>query len=76
MHDGDYYRLLTPGDYIVTADQEGYQPQTQRVTVTEKFHQPAHRLDFKLTPLPPVSFIRDQLAKEIPATFYYRHSLS
>lgn len=57
VHDGDYYRLLTPGEYEVMADQEGYQPQTQRVTVTESHHQPAQRLDFKLSPLPPVSLI-------------------
>ncbi|XP_046667545.1 carboxypeptidase E-like isoform X3 [Homalodisca vitripennis] len=53
VHDGDYYRLLTPGEYEITAQQDGYQPQTQRIVVVENLHQPAQRLDFKLAPLPP-----------------------
>lgn len=55
VHEGDYYRLLTPGEYEVTARQDGYEPQTQRVSVTSTSHQQAQRVDFRLTPLPAVS---------------------
>lgn len=51
VYRGDYYRLLTPGEYEVTAYKTGYMPQTKIVTVTSKEHAPAQRVDFKLTAL-------------------------
>ncbi|XP_072940410.1 carboxypeptidase E-like [Epargyreus clarus] len=46
---GDYYRLLTPGHYEVTARREGYFPAARVVTVPP--HQRAARvLNFKLEP--------------------------
>lgn len=42
---GDYWRLLTPGSYMITASAKGYQPQTQAVTVKNGL---ATTLDFML----------------------------
>jgi len=52
VHDGDYWRLLTPGHYIITAYRDGYQPLSHRVTVYERPHEEAQRVDFHLQPLP------------------------
>lgn len=54
VHDGDYYRLLTPGEYEVFVSHEGYSPEKHYVTVTEHPHEEAQRVDFALRPLPPV----------------------
>jgi len=43
---GDYYRLLTPGTYSITAFSEGFETQTQSVQVTQ-YNNPV-RLDFYL----------------------------
>ena len=51
VHDGDYWRLLTPGQYIVTAYHEGYQPLSHRVNVYNRPHHEAQRVDFHLRPL-------------------------
>lgn len=51
VHDGDYYRLLTPGKYKVTAYRDGYLPHTKLVTVTNKPHTPAQRIDFPIKPI-------------------------
>jgi len=51
VHDGDYWRLLTPGHYIITAYRDGYQPLSHRVTVYERPHEEAQRVDFHLQPL-------------------------
>ncbi|XP_049851075.1 carboxypeptidase E-like isoform X6 [Schistocerca gregaria] len=52
VHDGDYWRLLTPGAYVVTASRQGYQPQSRRAVVTNlPPHSEARRLDFALMPL-------------------------
>nr|CAD7449660.1 unnamed protein product [Timema bartmani] len=56
VHDGDYWRLLTPGKYVITAYRDDYQPMSVRVTVVNQPHQEAPRVDFDLTPV--VSRIR------------------
>ncbi len=57
MHDGDYWRLLTPGEYEVTVGAAGFEPQTKLVEVDSPApgggshpHQEAARLDFELVP--------------------------
>ena len=52
VHDGDYWRLLTPGHYIITAYRDGYQPLSHKVIVYERPHEEAQRVDFHLQPLP------------------------
>lgn len=51
VHDGDYYRLLTPGKYKVTAYRDGYLPHVRHVTVESKPYKPAQRVDFGLKPI-------------------------
>lgn len=48
---GDYYRLLTPGVYKVTAFKSGYLPHVRLVTVFNPYRQPAQRIDFGLKPI-------------------------
>ncbi|XP_063217316.1 carboxypeptidase E-like [Bacillus rossius redtenbacheri] len=50
VHDGDYWRLLTPGEYVVTAYRDDYRPESHRVTVVNNPHEEAARLDFELQP--------------------------
>ncbi|XP_076349571.1 carboxypeptidase E-like [Tachypleus tridentatus] len=45
---GEYWRLLTPGTYRVTAVKAGFQPQSREVTVTNIPYQEAQRVDFTL----------------------------
>ncbi|KAG7299519.1 hypothetical protein JYU34_016482 [Plutella xylostella] len=47
---GDYYRLLTPGHYEVTASRPGYFPVSRVITVANSRHTPAILLNFKLEP--------------------------
>jgi len=47
---GDYWRLLTAGEYEVIVQAEGYQPQAKLVEVSNEKHTPAVRLDFDLIP--------------------------
>ncbi|KAG7162497.1 Carboxypeptidase E-like [Homarus americanus] len=51
VHGGDYWRLLVPGDYELTATAEGYMPLTHTITVTNPYHKEAMRRDFDLTPV-------------------------
>ncbi|KAL0281447.1 UNVERIFIED_CONTAM: hypothetical protein PYX00_002430 [Menopon gallinae] len=57
VYGGDYWRLLTPGEYIVTAKQDGYVPLSKRVVVVDKGHSEADRVDFYLQRLPPLEQI-------------------
>jgi len=45
---GDYWRLLTAGEYVVTASVKNFQPLTRRVLVTNAVHQEAFVVDFPL----------------------------
>ncbi|XP_068085032.1 carboxypeptidase E isoform X2 [Anabrus simplex] len=61
VHDGDYWRLLTPGSYVITAYREGYEPQSRRVVVTNQpEHHEAQRINFRLRPVP---FIDESVIK-------------
>ncbi|KAK9751479.1 Zinc carboxypeptidase [Popillia japonica] len=51
VHDGDYFRLLTPGQYKVTAIHKGFYPRSRTVIVTNEPYSPAVRVDFGLRPL-------------------------
>lgn len=51
VHDGDYWRLLTPGQYVITAYRDGYHPLSHRVNVYDRPHQEAQRVDFHLEPI-------------------------
>ncbi|XP_051883070.1 carboxypeptidase N catalytic chain [Pristis pectinata] len=45
--DGDYFRLLLPGKYIVTASAPGYESQAAHISVNDN---QSTRLDFRLVP--------------------------
>ncbi|XP_045467352.1 carboxypeptidase E-like isoform X1 [Harmonia axyridis] len=51
VHDGDYFRLLTPGQYKITAYRDGYLPHTRLVTVVNRPYTQAQRVDFALKPI-------------------------
>lgn len=48
---GDYWRLLTPGQYEIIVQARGYQPQAKLVQVYNNKHTEAVRLDFDLIPV-------------------------
>lgn len=45
---GDYWRLLTPGEYEITASIKNYRPLTRRVVVINPIHQEAYVVNFDL----------------------------
>jgi len=47
---GDYWRLLTPGEYEIIVQAKGYEPQAKLVEVSNEKHTPALILDFDLKP--------------------------
>jgi len=49
VHDGDYWRLLTPGEYEVIAMADGYEPLAKLIEVTDHGHTVAPMLNFELT---------------------------
>merc|ERR1711899_568775 len=48
VHDGDYWRLLTPSEYEIIAVADGYEPVAKLVEVSEHGHSVAPLLDFEL----------------------------
>lgn len=48
VHDGDYWRLLTPGEYEVIAMADGYEPEAQLIEISENGHNTAPILNFEL----------------------------
>ncbi|XP_059098087.1 carboxypeptidase E-like [Tigriopus californicus] len=52
VHNGDYWRLLTPGEYEITVEAPGYAPQSKLVEVDRHVHEEAPILNFELFPLP------------------------
>lgn len=50
IESGEYWRLLTPGQYEITAQKTGYEPSTKMVTVGGRKHQEATKVDFVLQP--------------------------
>jgi len=61
VHDGDYWRILTPGEYEVTAIAEGYLPLTHDVKVSNPQHQEALIRDFDLSPMPDQEIMNNAL---------------
>lgn len=55
VHDGDYWRLLTPGEYEISVSAEGYAPAAKLIEVTMNHddHKAAPILDFELNQLTP-----------------------
>jgi len=47
---GDYWRLLTPGEYEIIVQAHGYAPQAKLVQIYNDKHTQAVRLDFDLSP--------------------------
>jgi len=74
VHDGDYWRLLTPGEYEVIAMADGYEPLAKLIEVTDHGHTVAPMLNFELTRVSEEQEGRelDQGEEEIPPEFAKR----
>ncbi|CAG9772666.1 unnamed protein product [Ceutorhynchus assimilis] len=57
VYGGDYYRLLTPGTYKVTAYKMGYLPHSKLVTVVNNPYTQAQRVDFPIKAVSDSAFI-------------------
>lgn len=66
---GDYYRLLTPGSYIISIYKAGYLTARKKVIVRDSGHHEAQTIDFELVPL---ADVRNKLAKQIHQFSGYR----
>jgi len=62
VHDGDYWRLLTPGEYEITAYKDGFEPETKLFEVATDEHSDAPILNFELVPS---DFDEDTLEEEL-----------
>ncbi|KAL3278688.1 hypothetical protein HHI36_016225 [Cryptolaemus montrouzieri] len=60
VHDGDYFRLLTPGTYKMTAYRDGFLPHTRVVKVINRPYTEAQRVDFALKPISLPPYVRIQ----------------
>jgi len=77
---GDYWRLLTPGEYEIIVAADGFQPQAKLVEVAKAGHLPAYRLDFSLAPASPEDYnypevysqLNDPLANYVDYKDYYQ----
>ncbi|KAF5297477.1 hypothetical protein FQR65_LT10013 [Abscondita terminalis] len=54
-YSGEYFRLLIPGQYKITAYKSGYLPNTRLVIVVNEPYTTAQRVDFALKPITVVS---------------------
>lgn len=59
---GDYWRLLTDGEYEIIVQADGYQSQAQLVQISNDGHGEATRLDFDL--IPETDLLEEDLMKE------------
>ena len=65
VHDGDYWRLLTPGEYELTAVAEGYEPQTKLIEISSPEKEEAPILNFELLPETEDQFMDDQEVSQL-----------
>jgi hypothetical protein len=73
VHDGDYWRLLTPGEYEVIAVADGYEPLTKLVEVNENGHRTAPLLHFELRKAGAVEEEEEEEENEIPRFDFNKH---
>lgn len=59
VRNGDYWRLLVPGKYEVTASKLGYEAKTRSVIVEHSERKPAQILNFHLQPTSKMSVLND-----------------
>lgn len=62
---GEYWRLLTPGQYEISVTKDGYEPSTKLIKVVNEPHKEAQRVDFILTPSSD-EFALETMASQFP----------